>query len=175
MGRPQGAGVAHLLLDEEDWWSALKPGSFVVLSFEGDDIKHEMLLTWKEDRGRLGSVYTPDADHYVLDLAGDRPDAEVVELDVHRRLPRGIGEVYRFRRVPNEAVTRRLFERGKSLLEEEILRERRSCRTLPRRLEVRLPGGRTEMFGDAGGDAADDDRTPGRRPSAAADERPLER
>lgn len=62
-----------------------------MLTFAEEDVRHEMLLTWKESHGRLGAIYTPDADHYVLDLGGEKPDAEVVELGADRRLPRGVG------------------------------------------------------------------------------------
>lgn len=35
---------------------ARRPRSFVVLTFEGDPVKHEVLVTWREDRGRLANV-----------------------------------------------------------------------------------------------------------------------
>lgn len=58
---------------------------------------------------------------------------------------------------------RRLFEQGRRLLEAEISRERRPTSSLPHRLEVVLPGGRLEMFGDDPPDIAEGVRISGRR------------
>lgn len=144
--------------EAEAWWSGLSPGTFVVLTFEGDSVKHEMLLTWREEFGPLGSLYTPDGDHYALRLQGDDADAEVEVLDP-------IGEVYRFRRVPSEAVSRRLFRlfmQGRALVEAEMRAEGRSTKELPDALEVLLPSGRRELFVGIAGE-----RTEPRGPSPA--------
>ena len=107
-----GLAGPQALSDVEAWWSELSPGCSVVLEFADDEEKHEMVVTWKSSTG-LASVFTPDADHYVLKLSGAEADVEsAVILSPLGELPAGIGSVYRFDGYPGERRLGELFVEG---------------------------------------------------------------
>ena len=62
-------GVA---VEEAAFFSVLKPGAYVALSYADDpDVRHEALVTWPSlGVDRAASVLTPDGDHSVELMAG---------------------------------------------------------------------------------------------------------
>ena len=55
---------------EEADWSEMEPGCYVLAWFNDDTVWHEMLVTALGEDG-VAAVWTPDEDHYALQLQGD--------------------------------------------------------------------------------------------------------
>ena len=117
---------------EEAEWSELEPGCYVLAWFSDDTVWHEMLVTALGEDG-LAAVWTPDQDHYALQLQGD-PEVGAVALrllDPSGELPDSIQKkVYRFSHYPSRDWLRSLIRQGAKIYEEEAGQAPRSFRYL---------------------------------------------
>ena len=113
-------GVA---VEEAAFFSVLKPGSYVALSYLNDpDVWHEALVTWPSPGvDRAASILTPDDDHPVELMAGANAgplwiglcdsggNCDIVPDD----------SFYRFRSRPRREELTRILAEGRRLLEAE--------------------------------------------------------